>query len=550
MGFFRNVLTNLRRLGNPPPVADTPSTLTPRASGAVPYEAGASGRRATTWNATRLGQNTLLWGSLDTIRARSRDSIRNNPWGASAIDKFESNVVGTGIRPHWLHADQKIVVQIQSAWKRWTHEADWNGQLGFYGLQALMARELFEGGEVFIRYRLRPPKDKLYIPLQLQLLEGEQLPVFYNVIMTGSGNPVRTGIEFNSAGQRTAYHFYRYNPGEAMYYPEAYDFVRIPASDIRHVFRVIRAGQLRGEPRMTAVLTLLYELEKYADAALVKKEIANMFAGFVTKPAPPPDTILPPPVSAPPNPNAPPVNSQSTPDLGTSDVKIETGTMQWLQPGEGITFPNPPTETDFESFMRVQLHKFATAVGLTYEQITGDLKGVTYSSIRAGMLEFRRACEQFQYSTFVEQGCQPILRRWMDEAVLAGKLDLPGYFDDPYQYHDVRWVAQGWEWVDPNKESMAATSDVRSGFKSRAMVILEQGNDPREVDDQIAQERAREDALGIVLDTNGNKVLRQGESNPDMETQTTPNEEPQEQEAPPPLEGRTLRKPPASQQLQ
>jgi capsid protein len=109
------------------------------------------------------------------------------------------------------------------------------GQLDFYGLQAVMAREIFEAGEIFVRYRLRPPSDNLYIPLQLQLLEGEQLPIFLNIVQMENGHALRSGIEFDQQGRRVAYRFYREHPGESMYYQDAYVYVRIPADEIRHV---------------------------------------------------------------------------------------------------------------------------------------------------------------------------------------------------------------------------------------------------------------------------------------------------------------------------
>jgi lambda family phage portal protein len=537
MGRLRNFWSNLARMGDPPPTEPPRPTAvtTPavrRAQG-PPYDAGAMGRRATDWQATRVGQNTLLWSNLDQIVARSRDSVRNNPWAASAIDRFETNVIGSGIQPHWQHADAGIRDQIQSAWNRWQQEADWCGQLDFYGMQALMAREIFEAGEVFVRFRLRPPKDRAYIPLQLQLLECEQLPIWRNIPRLANGHAVRSGIEFNAQQQRVAYHFYREHPGEAMYYQDAYVIVTIPANEIRHIYKFIRAGQLRGEPRMTSVLALLYELEQYTDAALVKKKIAAMFAGFITKPVPEAQ-ILPPDPGPQPGSVAP---QPPFPDPGTATAKMEAGTMQDLLPGENVVFPNMPTEADFEAFMRTELHKFAAGVGLTYEQITTDLRGVNYSSIRAGLLEFRRACEQFQYAVLVQQGCQPIMKHWMDEAVLAGKLKLPGYFEDPYPYQQVAWVPPGWEWVDPLKEAQAAQMDVRNGFTSRSMVVRARGLDPNQVDQQSSQERKRANDLGVIYDSDPNQTFLHSETLPDTQTIPKPATDDEEEEpTQPPLE--------------
>jgi capsid protein len=63
----------------------------------------------------------------------------------------------------------------------------------------------------------------------------------------------------------------------------------------------------------------------------------------------------------------------------------------------------------------------------TYEQLTGDLTQVNYSSIWAGLLEFRRRVESLQHGVIVHQLCRPIWQAWMAQAVLEGALTLTGY---------------------------------------------------------------------------------------------------------------------------
>lgn len=492
-----------------------------------PYDAGATGRRAQGWNVSRLGPTTLLWGNLDQIRARSRDQIRNNPWATAAIDRFESNVIGTGIVPHWQHRNESIRLAIQQAWSRWCKKADWSGQSDFYGLQALMAREVFEAGEVFARHRLRADGSE-FIPYKIQLMEGEQLPVYRNVMPGNLESPkmIRTGIEFNDDGRRVAYWFYKEHPGETMFYPlDALAYVNIPADEIQHVYKPLRVGQLRGQPHLTTVLALLFEIEQYSDAELVRKKVAAMFAGFITKPSPEVQ-ILPPDPNYPSSPNQEdPLNPTYTPaqDIGTDGAKLEPGTLQTLFPGEEITFPQVPQSGDFQSFLNIQLHKLAAGLGgLTYEQITTDLRGVNYSSIRAGLLEMRRSIEQFQYNVIIHQALEPIKDRWLKEAVLSGALKLPGYLNDPAQYEEVVWVTPGWQWVDPAKEMAAYQMGVRSGFTSRTMVVREAGYDPELIDTQQAQERKRAAELGITYDSDPNKVLIGRETQPELPQNANP----------------------------
>ncbi len=57
--------------------------------------------------------------------------------------------MGDGIRPSSLIEDAKLHDQVQRLWLAWTDEADADGLTDFYGLQAMVAREMFVAGECF-----------------------------------------------------------------------------------------------------------------------------------------------------------------------------------------------------------------------------------------------------------------------------------------------------------------------------------------------------------------------------------------------------------------
>jgi len=458
----------------------------PRLWAAADYEAAASTRRTTGWIVSTSDINTLVFRSADTLRSRSRDMVRRNPWAANALDAFVANAIGTGIKPQSLHPDARLKERIQELWLRWTDEADATGLTDFYGLQAMACRSVMEAGECFIRLRPRLPKDGLSVPLQLQLLEAEHLPA-NETRRLENGNYIRAGIEFDKIGRRVAYHLYREHPGDTSNPMASTELVRVSAESVLHLFRPLRPGQLRGQPWLTQVLVKLYELDQYDDAELVRKKTAAMFAGFVTKNAPE-DQIL----------------GESAPDSGGASLAgLEPGTLQVLLPGEDVKFSTPAdVGATYETFMRVQLRSIAAGMGITYEQLTGDLTGVNYSSIRAGLLEFRRRCEQFQHQVIVYQMCRPIWTRWIEAALLAGSLRAGA--DDPALL-GVKWIAPGWAWVDPLKDIKAQIMAVRAGFKSRAEVVSEQGYDAEAIDREIAADNARADELGLEYDSDPRK---------------------------------------------
>ena len=470
MGFWRKVQASAFR----------------RLKAASDYEAAAATRRTTGWTPATSDINTLVFRSADTLRSRSRDMVRRNPWATNALDAFIGNCIGTGIKPQSQHPDAEVKEQIQTLWLRWTDEADAAGLTDFYGLQAIACRSVMEAGECFIRLRSRLPKDGLSVPLQLQLLEAEHLPT-NETRKLENGNYIRAGIEFNGIGKRVAYHLYRQHPGDTSNPMASTELVRVAADSVLHLFRPIRPGQLRGQPWLTQVLIKLYELDQYDDAELVRKKTAAMFAGFVTKNSPE-DRLL----------------GEQTPDSsGTSLAGLEPGTLQVLLPGEDVKFSTPAdVGATYETFMRVQLRSIAAGMGITYEQLTGDLTGVNYSSIRAGLLEFRRRCEQFQHQVIVFQMCRPIWQRWIEAALLAGALRATA---DTAVYFDVKWISPGFAWVDPLKDTKAQIMAVRAGFKSRAEVVSEQGYDAEAIDREIAADNKRADSLGLEYDSDPRK---------------------------------------------
>ena len=69
------------------------------------------------------------------------------------------------------------------------------------------------------------------------------------------------------------------------------------------------------------------------------------------------------------------------------------------------------------------------------------------------------------------------------------------------EYLAVKWIPQGWQWVDPKKEFDAMLTAIRSGLLSRSEAISSFGYDAEDVDREIAADNARADALGLVFES-------------------------------------------------
>lgn len=444
------------------------------------FEAGLANRRLKGFQPSRAHLNTLIAAAGPDITARARWLIRNNGYAANAIESWAGNVVGAGIKPSSLIRDAAVKAQVQKLWLDWTDEADAEGFTDFYGLQRRAAREVFIAGEVFFRFRPRRPGDGLTVPLQLQMLPSEMLPLNRNEVASG-GNVVRQGIEFDRIGRRVAYHFLRRHPGDMTDPGLAGDIVRVPASEIVHVIDPVDAGQLRGVSRFAAGIVKLFLLDQYDDAELDRKKVAAMHALFITTPAP-----------------AEPFDIAESDEGGERTMDLQPGQIVMLEPGEEVQTSAPAdVGQTYEPFQYRTLLQVSAALGIPYAYLSNDMLKANYSNSRLALLEFRRRIEAYQHSVMVWQICRRVWARWLDTAVMAGAIALPDYEQQRRVYLGCSWLPPKWDWVDPLKDARAEIEQIEAGLKSRTQALAERGYDADQVDAEIAADRARERQLGL-----------------------------------------------------
>ncbi len=432
----------------------------------------------------------LRW-QLPILRARSRNIISNNPLATSAAEKWVSNLIGKGIRPVWNTDQPELNVFLNNLWAESAHEFDADGLLDIYGIQALVAREMFESGEVLTRFRTRRLSDGLNVPLQVQMIEADYLPETLSRAPNGSGADVRCGIEFNSIGQRRGYWLHKSHPLESFGNTTG-DYQLIPAKNILHTYEVKRAGQLRGIPKLAGVLLKLYDLDSYDEAELIRKKTAALFAGFVTKQ----ESLT---------------DEECEREADFQDM--EAGTIHYLDEGEDIKFTTPPSDSSYTDYVKTQQRDISVGAGVTYEQLTGDLSNVNYSSLRAGLLEFRRNIEMHQQA-FVHQWLRPVVKRWLETAALAGKIDFRDYTANPAKYLKINFVAPRFEQIDPTKETSSDVSEVRAGFTSRGEIVARRGRTVEELDREIRAERGIPEGESLVFDSDPNMTGSNGQLQP------------------------------------
>lgn len=447
------------------------------------YDAAGMGRRMRGWVAPSTGPQKSVAG-LQNIRNRARDAVRNDWSGESATQKWVSNLIGVGITPRLKRIPAgPRKRELSDLWERWVQQSDADGVLNFYGQQGLVVRAWLDSGEVFARKRVRRMGAGMDVPLQVQLIEAEFVPLLDSDQWPGlpRGNKIRQGIELDNRGQRVAYWMHREHPGDGG--TDTSNLLRVPASEVLHIYEVKRPGQLRGVSALASVLARLRSLADYDDAVLERQKIANLFAAFITRGVggdadTDPLTNLP-------------LDFGSD---GNALAGLQPGIMQELGYGEDIKFANPPEAgTTYSDYVRTQHLGTAAASGMPYEIFSGDIREISDRTLRVLINEFRRFAEQRQWHTIIPMFCQPVRQWWTDTAVLAGQISQR----EAPNVALVEWAPHGWAHIHPVQDPQGKRLEVEAGFRSRSSVIGERGEDPDMVDEERAEDKEREEALGL-----------------------------------------------------
>lgn len=423
--------------------------------------------------------NTEIAMSLPRLRDVSRAFGRNNPYASNIHAAIPAHVVGAGIVPAVI-AETKgrkksigrlIIDHLEST------AIDFDGRLNFYGLQNLAMRTVVEAGEVLVVRYVPPARLRLPVPMQVRVMEPDFLDSSKNG-PTAEGGVCFQGIEFDKEGRRVAYWLYDEHPGGGITWrmPKS---SRIIASDVIHIYRVDRPGQARGVPWGAAGIMTMWDLADYEEAELMRQKIAACFAVFWT--------------GTDAGGLAQSVTGNNT-AAGQPLETIEPGMIQRLPTGADVKFASPPMMQGYRDFITVNARKVTCAYGVPYEIGTGDMSQVSFISGRLGMLGFNRNVDQWRWHMLIPHMCAGVGSWFLQAAAIP--LGGPARAS-------LEWTPPRREMVSPKDEIPAQRDAVRAGLASRSEKLREAGYDPEQVDQEIADDNARADRLGIRFDSDG-----------------------------------------------
>jgi len=464
------------------------------------YAAGRrDNRKIRSWRPTGGSVDADILPDLPELRSRSRDLVRNAPLVAGALRTKTNGVIGTGLRFKAELDAQRLKLtdeqairledQIEEEFALWAGGADFSGKgRHFYMLQRLIYRSMRENGDVGIVRRHRKDVGNPY-STKLVLIESDRIS---NPKRRADSARIRGGIQHRS-GQVEGYWISDRHPGDLMATALKWSFVpRLGKSGLPLFllpFDELRVGQVRGVPEVAPLITSLKQISDYSEAEISSAVNSAMLFAFETLGEADQSAGVEHLVDAPAGEGA---------AAGDKEVQLEDLTIITLSPGSDVKInapsrPNP----QFEPFIAAVLKSLGAALQLPHEVLLMHFSS-SYSASRAA-LELAWKAFQAERAELVHVAFDPILEWFYVEMISLGRLEAPGFFDDPAiraAWMGHQWVAPTRIQIDPVKEAHADEIDVAGGFKTIEQVLVERtgGDFPRKHRQRAAEHKKRIEA--------------------------------------------------------
>jgi lambda family phage portal protein len=470
--------------------------------------AGASmtARDLMTWRPPRRSADGDLLYDQGTLISRSRDIERNSGIAKGGAQTLIDNVVGTGLR---LNPQPNYTALGKS--KEWADEvsriirARW---IGYADTTACDAADTLIFDQMTAQvFRAQLHGDATALPLwlpdrgdgwatKIQVFDSDRLST---PSTKTESTRLRAGVQKDEYGAPVGYWVRNTHPGDYMLASDdgVYSWSFVPKYTpfgrrrFIHCFDQERPGQTRGRPVVSSILSNFKGLDRYT-AAEIKAAVHQAMIAFTIET---------------------PMDQESIEALFRDNPQAYLGERQKhavtvgdaqmlpLFPGDKLnSFAPTRPASGFAAFQENVGRIIALAYDMPYELLFKDFTKANYSSMRAAMLEAWRAFNR-RRDDLGTQWADPVYTLWLEEDInkgsYAGLIEPREFYANVPAFTRCKWIGPGRGWVDPVKEAVAVETRLLTRVSTLEKECAEQGEDWRDVLEQIAVETAYKQKLGI-----------------------------------------------------
>ena len=527
----------------------SPEPAAPPAEVLVPATAGGDLAMGAFEAADRYDAALALWAppirsadadllpEKEILDARSRDMVRNDAYVQGGANLHKDNIVGgqylLNARPAtsvlfgkqddaWEEAFQAEVEEKFDLWAEspdnWVDAARRNTftEMVRMAVGITMFSGEFLASVEFIKDDGSPFKTAV------QLIDLDRLstaPLSY------MDKNVRNGIRMNTRGAPVAYQVRTQHPNDLIWNVDLPDWKEVPVKkpwgrlQMIHIYEQVRVDQSRGVAEMVTALKEMRMAHKLRDVNLQHHVTQALYAATITSDLPTEAVMASLGATS---------NSEQVAEglsryangylsevgkyVGEArGLRVDGVKIPHLYPGTKLELTSPgsggPIGTDFEQSI---LRYIASAIGVSYEQLSRDYTNTSYSSARAAMTEtwkYMQSRKKFVADKFASI----IYRLWLEEAINNDQITTFPKSRAPLLYtnnvlnlnfHAISkadWVGASRGQIDELKETQAAVLRINNGLSTAEDELARLGRDWRKVYRQLKREQTLRETLGLMF---------------------------------------------------
>lgn len=480
-----------------------------------------------TWQPKRLSSKSDIDANLVTLRNRAADQSINTPIGSAAIVTSVMQSVGAGLKlfPRISYKRLGLTAEEAREWCRntaaefdiWagTAECDLHRRNNFYDLQNIAYATYLTDGDSFALFRRKKATPLSPYSLRIQLIEGNRVsnPIGASMAETISnygvetinpdnGNHIISGVEVDRDGAMTAFWVSNKVPGDLVNVGDYPVWQRVEAfgkltgmPNILQICHDTRAEQYRGVPYLAPVLENLKEISRYCSAELTSAIIRSFLSVFFinTTGSSSLSDMLPSTYEG---------DEEDNGTIDTKTYKLGPGTLNSLPKGVDVkTVDSANAQSAYDSYMTHLEKGIAAGVNIPYEVLFKNFNS-SYAASRAALLQAR---DEFKTRRqwFASDFCQPVYENWLVEAIALGRIQAPGFFEDPKirrAWSKAEWFGPSMSILDPVKDVNGSALRVTYGLSTREREAAEMtSSDFEENLEQLAYEQSQIDKYNLRL---------------------------------------------------
>lgn len=525
----------------------------------APYDAAdRSSAEMAGWNALLGAPDAETQPNRDLAVARIRDMVRNDGWASGTVTRTLDAAIGADFRlsarPNYRALARRFGSRFDAVWAKEFADAaeagfaawgcaddpgrwcDAERKHGFGEKARLAFRHYLVEGESLGPIGWMPERvgyGAARYATVMHLVDPDRLSNPHNTMDTVT---LRGGVELDAQGLvPVAYHLRQAHIGEWWAAGQAVTWQRMPRETrwgrpaFVHHYDADRAGDHRPVGGIfTPVLSRMRMLAQYDRLEVQAAVINAIFGAYIESPF-----------------DADDVQKALTEDEdGTTisayqrlrsefhaDNRLLAGSVRLakLFPGEKVsTISSSRPAGAFDMFEAAMLRNLAVATGNSFETVSANFRGSTYSSARQALLEAWRTLIR-RRKGFGRGWASPHYCALLEEMIEYGDVPLPAgapdFCEARAEYARCDWIGPGRGWVDPTKEPEGSRLKIAAGLSTLEKEAADgDGQDWEEVMDQlqIEQQAAKDRGLTLTFAVTGGQQEQPAPEKPDGEKDATP----------------------------